>query len=122
MAVAIPAAIQAERDRQISGEGYDATHDDGHDDGELLAVARMYWQVAIGVALPMRGRPGNLRMVPIGFPWAPEWWKPKSKARDLERAGALCLAEIDRLKRKGRNVEHVEEQLGLIVQAYETLP
>ena len=32
--------------------------------------------------------PGNLR-----------YQKPKTPQRDLERAGALCLAEIERLKR-----------------------
>ena len=38
---AIPPAFLAERERQVSGEGYDSRHDDEHIEGELLAVARM---------------------------------------------------------------------------------
>jgi hypothetical protein len=114
--IQIPPAIQAERDRQISAEGYDAAHDDEHDNGEMLAVATLYWQRATGVPLPTRND------VPVGFPWARKWWKPYTIRRDLERAGALCLAEIDRLKRRGVAVDHVEDKLALIVQAYNGLP
>lgn len=121
----IPAEFQAERARQVNVEGYSPEHDDAHDNGDLLAVARMYWQLTIGVALPMRSvryQDDEGEFVeasePIGFPWDPWWWKPKSALRNLERAGALCLAEIDRLKRKGAKTEHVEDQLDLIAQAY----
>ena len=34
------------------------------------------------------------------WPWAAEWWKPKDCRRNLVRAGALILAEIERLDRK----------------------
>lgn len=34
-----------------------------------------------------------------GWPWADEWWKPKDRRADLVRAGALILAEIDRIDR-----------------------
>lgn len=118
----IPAAILAERERQITGEGFDSRHDDEHVNGELLAVARMYWQRAIGVALPMQDVDGI--RVPVGFPWDAEWWKPKTSQRDLERAGALCLAEIDRRRRADvpSSLRAVEEQLALIVSAYRSLP
>jgi len=29
--------------------------------------------------------------------WAREWWKPKDRRRDLIRAAALIVAEIERL-------------------------
>lgn len=123
----VPAAILAERERQIGEEGFDAAHDASHDDGELLAVARMYYQLAIGGVLPMRTgwSPADSRdpgpRVPVGWPWADHWWKPRTARRNLERGGALCLAEIDRLRRGGRPAAHVEEQLGLIVSAYNGL-
>lgn len=113
----IPPAILAERQRQVSGEGYDSRHDDEHVDGELLAVARMYWQRGIGI--PVLMRPDG---VPVGFPWLDGWWKPKGPRRDLERAGALCLAEIDRLNRAGRDAAPAGEQLEVIVSAYNALP
>lgn len=118
----VPHPMLQERQRQISGEGWSPQHDDRHSSGELLLVATMYYRRAIGQTLPMRlARPmsDSTFTVPIGWPWESSWWKPKTPTRDLERAGALCLAEIDRLKRKGRPVEHVEETLGLIVSAYE---
>jgi hypothetical protein len=33
------------------------------------------------------------------WPWDRKWWKPKDRRRDLVRAGALILAEIERLDR-----------------------
>lgn len=117
----IPQSFLAERQRQVSEEGWSSEHDDHHGNGELLLVAGMYYRRAIGQTMPMRkARPISdpTSTVPIGWPWDARWWKPKTPARDLERAGALCLAEIDRLKRKDRPVAHVEETLSLIVSAY----
>ena len=38
---------------------------------------------------------------PFGWPhtWDASWWKPKDRRRDLVRAGALIIAEIERLDR-----------------------
>jgi len=36
---------------------------------------------------------------PMGWPWSPEWWKPKGSLRDLTRSGALLLAEKERRQR-----------------------
>jgi len=33
------------------------------------------------------------------WPWAEKWWKPKNERRDLVKAAALILAEIERLDR-----------------------
>jgi hypothetical protein len=33
------------------------------------------------------------------WPWSLHWWKPKSPRRDLIRAAALIVAEIERLDR-----------------------
>lgn len=107
-------AIEAERRRQISVEGWTPEHDDEHDDGSMLRAAVIYYQHAARPDMPLTldsdGRP-------IGWPWDRKWWKPKDRARDLERAGALCMAEIDRLKRKGAAYGHAVQKLNQIRNA-----
>jgi len=39
----------------------------------------------------------------IAWPWDPKWWKPKDRRRDLVRAAALIIAEIDRHDREVRD-------------------
>ncbi len=73
--------IAAERKRQIEKKGWSAEHDAEHRDGSLAKAAACY---ATG------GVWG-------GWPWDMEWWKPGDRIRDLEKAGALIAAEIDRL-------------------------
>jgi hypothetical protein len=113
------AFICNERYRQQNVEGWTAAHDDAHDGGEMLRAAVIYFQHAARPDYPLLldGATG----VPTGWPWGEEWWKPKNPQRDLERAGALCLAEHDRIVRGTRsrvpNVTHVHQKLGLIVDA-----
>lgn len=75
--------IEAERQRQISVEGWTPEHDDQHTDGSLLTAAVIYWQHAARPDIPLQfdsdGRP-------IGWPWERRWWKPKGKLRrNIER-------------------------------------
>lgn len=81
--------IIAERDRQILDEGWTAEHDDEHDCGSLAIAAACY-------ALNAGGEPGVAK---AEWPWAAQWFKPKDKRRDLIRAAALIIAEIERLDR-----------------------
>lgn len=82
-----------ERRRQQEAEGWDTTHDDDlHEDGELAAAAAAY-------ALHSTARLGASMPRPAFWPWDEQWWKPKGARRDLVRAGALILAEIERLDR-----------------------
>jgi hypothetical protein len=37
--------------------------------------------------------------VPKMWPWARQWWKPTGARRDLVKAAALLLAEIERIDR-----------------------
>ena len=76
------ADIAAERRRQVEAEGWTPEHDDAHDDNELSRAAACY---AIG----------NVAY----WPWEAMWWKPKDRRRDLVRAAALIVAEIERLDR-----------------------
>jgi hypothetical protein len=110
-------AIAAERQRQIESEGWTPEHDDAHENGEMLSAAVLYYANA-------KQQPGDPPMTlkadgsPVGWPWEARWWKPKTRQRDLERAGALCLAEKDRLRRAKHSwLGHVDQKLGLITKA-----
>jgi len=84
--------IRGERMRQKLDEGWMPEHDDAHDRGEMAHAAGCY---ALNAASPFAKG-----IVPIFWPWAREWWKPKSGRRDLVRAAALIVAEIERLDRE----------------------
>lgn len=94
--------IAAERERQKSAEGWTPEHDDEHRDGSLAQAAACYASnAATWAEYGSRKLAGKYAPLSTGFrwPWAREWWKPKSQRRDLVRAGALILAEIERLDR-----------------------
>lgn len=83
--------VLAERQRQISVEGWTPAHDDQYTLGQLASAAGCY--AMFTQAYP----PGD----PVDFwPWARTWWKPSAgPRRNLVKAGALILAEIERLDR-----------------------
>jgi len=86
--------IAAERQRQIDAEGWTPEHDDGHDRGELVEAAGCYvLHVNDSKNVFPAGEP------PPGWPWEADWWKPKNPRHDLVRAGALIVAEIERMDR-----------------------
>lgn len=93
--------VLAERRRQVEKEGWTPEHDDEHTDGELALAAACY---AIHPSLgDHRVSPDGTRdsfRVPNLWPWAPGFWKPQMRRKDLVRAAALILAEIERLDRK----------------------
>lgn len=93
-----PAAIEVltERYRQISIEGWTPEHDDEHTDGSLSQAAMTYLDWVHG-----EYPPGT---VPISWPpgWSPEWFKPGDDERNLTKACALILAELDRRHRATR--------------------
>lgn len=82
--------IAAERARQIESEGWTPEHDDEHDDGALARAAACY---AVGFIPRESTALGAL--YPL-WPWDKKWWKPKSPRRNLVRAAALIVAEIER--------------------------
>lgn len=98
--------IVRERKRQIEKEGWSAKHDDAHGDGELVQAARSYFQSAQMYLLGFKSfRP------PDDWPWERKWWKPKPPLRDLVKAGALYVAEMDRISRMGlQRAEWVDHQ------------
>lgn len=84
--------IAVERQRQIEEECWTQEHDDQHDEGELALSACVY-------AMPNVCRT-QLRIKAL-WPFAPKWFKPtaENRIRELQKAGALIAAEIDRLQR-----------------------
>lgn len=98
--------VLAERERQKSVEGWTPEHDDEHDSGELARAAACYAHAG-GLSPVARKYLENApdftgeHMVIARrlWPWDRSWWKPKDCRRDLVRAGALIVAEIERLDR-----------------------
>ncbi|WP_407059208.1 hypothetical protein ACKZDW_02155 (plasmid) [Ralstonia syzygii subsp. celebesensis] len=87
--------VLAERARQISAEGWTPEHDDEHADGQMALAAGYY---ALACAFPHERDIGGGR-VPSYWPWDKSWWKPRDPRRNLVKAAALVLAEIERLDR-----------------------
>lgn len=110
--------VRAERRRQIEVEGWTPEHDNEHENGEMLTAAVIYLHHGTKMmpVLP-RGEP------PLGWPWDRKWFKPKDRRSNLIRAGALCLAEKERLARRGTKYDgHVDHKLNLVLSALQALP
>lgn len=86
--------IREERARQVAVERFGPQGDDRHVAGELVRAAICY--AYSGLGLPLSATFKNPEGV---WPWARSWWKPKDRRRDLIRAAALIVAEIERLDR-----------------------
>jgi hypothetical protein len=100
--------IAAERRRQEEVEGWTPEHDDRHRLGEMALAAALYATSAcaasriIGSGLMTEERVNAIHPSSPpsrDWPWHLSWWKPKDRRRDLVRAGALIVAEIERLDR-----------------------
>jgi hypothetical protein len=101
-AIKVLREISLERVRQQSAEGWSEAHDDGHRNGELARAAACYCAIAGNddeTRNARLGLDGRQPWVPATWPWDYSWWKPKDRRRDLIRAAALVVAEIERLDR-----------------------
>lgn len=84
--------ILAERERQLLMEGHTAEHDDAWENSELLWAASCYL---------MRGDGDPAPDWMALWPWDPKDFKPSlDPIRNLEKAGALIAADIDRQLRR----------------------
>jgi hypothetical protein len=89
-------------------EGFTAPDDDEHTSGELILAALGYALEAVPSGAPIEATGGVLverrddaGTLPTWWPWDADWWRPaEDPIRNLEKAGALIAAEIDRLTRK----------------------
>ncbi len=81
--------IATERERQVTEEGFTPDNDHAKNrDGELAIAAGCYL---------LHGQRSPLEP-PRDWPWHPFWWRPKTRRRDLIRAAALIVAELERLE------------------------
>lgn len=103
--------ILAERVRQVREEGFHDVADDSYYNQHLAMAAVCY---ALPVNTIVRREAALHDVCPKGWPWSRLAWKPGAvqhvgdsvpsiaipdRIRELEKAGALCAAEIDRLER-----------------------
>lgn len=102
------AEIAAERARQVAEEGWTPQHDDEHDDSELAiagALYALYPTVPTDVRWPWRRIVDNGRSageyIPVDVGPDGDGRKRHSRRKRLVIAGALIVAEIERLDRAG---------------------
>lgn len=91
--------VIAERRRQVTEEGWTPEHDDQHATGEMAVAAGCY---ALACGIPEKRRRRFIEHAPAEWPWARRWWKPTTPMRDLEKAAALIIAEMERIERAER--------------------
>jgi len=101
--------VMAERQRQQDVEGWTTEHDDSHSNGHMARAAAVYALVGSS-----DGRiPGDELTPSITqrlWPWALSWLKPTDKRRNLVKAGALLLAEIERIDRAAPSQQPADKQ------------
>ena len=102
-------ALVNERERQVVVEGWTRHNDDNCLGGGLAEAASCYASAAASYARD--DLPGALESRKW-WPWSPKWWKPFASATTLMpslirrhqkacliKAGALIIAELERLAR-----------------------
>lgn len=104
--------IAAERKRQIEAEGWTLEHDDGHDEGEMAMAAACY---ATPELLYRKDDRANAVLFVDPWPWSETYDRrpgtgnmvshnraqaPSKRRRQLVKAAALIVAEIERLDRR----------------------
>lgn len=101
--------IAEERQRQINEEGWTPEHDAQHTEGEL-ANAAAYYAMTEDLIKFIDNEWGNDMHLHI-WPFDLEWLKrtPEDRIRELQKAGALIAAEIDRLIAKKEEEQYEYE-------------
>lgn len=94
--------VLAERRRQVEAEGWTPEHDDEHSDAGMAIAAAVYCLIdarphtGLGIdAMRLTYHMNHMR-------WHGGWLKRSGPRRNLVKAGALILAEIERLDRAAR--------------------
>lgn len=103
------ADVFLERCRQVDIEGFHANHDDEHTEGQLAMAAACY-VLPDAVGSPSATGVRALSS-PLVWPWEWRWFKRGKRRRDLVKAAALLIAEIERVDRSEERIERrVDEQ------------
>ncbi|WP_312966710.1 hypothetical protein [Acinetobacter gerneri] len=95
--------VISERKRQITQEYYSTDHDDEYQQNELLRAAVSYAENVVSRGWVYNSTFGpdvyQSEEAPDLWPWDLDFWKPKNPRRDLVRAAALIIAEIEKIDR-----------------------
>lgn len=98
--------IAAERARQVSFHGYTPDHDDTHANGELSSAAIAYLEEAFQMIYAGDDVPDS--DPPFSWPFEDSSWNPSvGPIRNLVKAGALIVAQIEMLER----LQEAEEEV-----------
>ncbi len=98
-----------ERARQVDIEGFDHVHDDRLIGGELSLCASTYAVWSLDDDYKQDGPPKHVPDCWGFYPEDPASFKPKDRRRDLVRAAALLIAEIERLDRAQQSTAAAKE-------------
>lgn len=92
--------VLAERQRQVTAEGWTEAHDDQHTKGEMALAAALY--ASPRDDLKIVGHTADVVTFADPWPWSPHWDKRRTHTRRkrLVIAGALILAELERMDRR----------------------
>ncbi|WP_175785282.1 hypothetical protein [Burkholderia ambifaria] len=96
--------VIAERRRQVTVERFTPEHDDGQNPAKLAVAAACYALDAAAVLAEPGSTYWSRRFAGAArelWQWDDEWWKPGTPRRDMEKAGALALATMERIARSG---------------------
>ncbi len=107
--------VLEERARQTSAEGYAPEHDDEHWAGDLVRAAVSYaWPTYPSTYGDPDKEDGHqpYKWCPQLWPWDQSDWKPRGKRRNLVRAAALLIADIERLDRAAARCGSNKESRG----------
>ena len=97
--------LLTERERQLRDEDWSYDHDDGHAAGQLASMASSYALLAAADACGPDSHWGPIlrSRAFANNPFDEEWLKTHPQRRKLVIAGALIIAEIERLDRLERS-------------------
>jgi hypothetical protein len=90
--------VLAERERQVSVEGWTHAHDDGENDVAAMADAAACYAMHAGQMLAGAYSAPSTVAHKL-WPWDVSQWKPTTPRRDLVKSAALAIAEIERIDR-----------------------
>ncbi|WP_287310864.1 hypothetical protein [Mesorhizobium sp.] len=99
--------VATERRRQVEGEDCTPESDDKYRDGEMARAAGIYAIIAGSNLTNYRNALGGYYLgaclqavLDHYWPFHRSWFKPTTRRRDLVKAGALIVAEIERIDRE----------------------
>lgn len=98
--------VAAERMRQITDEGYTQSHDALYTRQPLISAALCYAEHSLLNGNRLTEAYRLTEPNPYNWPWNACHWKPTTPRRDLVKAAALIIAEIDRMDAEQKEKAH----------------